>query len=89
MTYEIIVRLKPEWYQKLLDQARPGSPAECCLKNSVYQPSPRPGENEHVLRCDETNIGHLATLADIACPEAIPVLLSAYREAKNNKDSRH
>ncbi|HTM09264.1 MAG TPA: hypothetical protein VL754_12830 [Verrucomicrobiae bacterium] len=77
----VVVHLKPEWYDKLLEDARPQSKVEACLK-SAYAPPPNDPEGEYVLRCDDYTISLLAALADIACPAAIPALSKAYREAK-------
>lgn len=77
----VVVHLKPEWYDKLIENARPNSKVEACL-NSAYAPPPDDPEGEYVLRCDEHTISLIAALADIACPEAIPAMSKAYREAK-------
>lgn len=79
---DVVVRLKPEWYDKLLASARPQSKAEGCLQSARRRHSPGGTPSEYVLRCNEQTIALIAALADIACPEAIPAMLTAYREAK-------
>ena len=79
---DVVVRFKPEWYDKLLASARPQSKAESCLQNATRRQIPGRTELEYVLRCDEQTIALIAALADVACPEAIPAMLAAYREAK-------
>lgn len=80
---DVVVRLKPEWYNKLLAIARPQSKAEACLQSATYRQIPDGGaEAEYVLRCDEQTIALVAALADIVCPEAIPAMSRAYRIAQ-------
>ncbi len=79
---DVVVRLKPEWYDKLLANARPQSKAEACLQSATYRQIPGGTGSEYVLRCDEQTIALVAALADIACPEAIAAMLTAYREAR-------
>lgn len=78
----VVVRLKPEWHDKLLAGARPKSKAEACLQSATSRQIPGRTELEYVLRCDEQTIALVAALADVVCPEAIPAMLTAYREAK-------
>jgi len=79
---DVVVRFKPEWYAKLLAGARPQSKAEACLRSAVRRTIRGSPESEYLLRCDEQTIALIAALADIVCPEAIPAMLAAYREAK-------
>jgi hypothetical protein len=79
---DVVVRLKPEWYDKLLAGARPQSKAEACLQSATNRQISGGTESEFVLRCDENTIALIAALADVACPEAIPAMLAAYRKAK-------
>jgi hypothetical protein len=79
---DVVVRLKPEWYDKLLASARPESKAEACLQSAAHRQIPGGKQSEYVLRCDEQTIALVAALADVVCPEAIPAMLTAYREAK-------
>jgi hypothetical protein len=78
---ELRVHIKPEWYDKLVDSARRGSKAEICLKSATYRQLANESEGEYELRCDDQTISVIAALADVACPEAIPALLQAYRKA--------
>jgi hypothetical protein len=79
---DVVVRLKPEWYDKLLASARPQSKAEACLQSATYRQKPGGTGSEYVLRCDEQTIALVAALADIVCPEAIPAMSRAYRIAQ-------
>jgi hypothetical protein len=78
---DVVVHLKPEWYDKLRKSARPESKASACLKNAIYQVSDN--EGEYILSCDEHTISLIAALADIVCPEAIPAMSRAYRMAQS------
>jgi hypothetical protein len=82
MSLELVIRLKPAWFQKLLECARPETPAERCLKNCVYEPVDGTDENEYTLRADERELAMVAALADEVCPQAVPRLSVAYRTAK-------
>jgi hypothetical protein len=79
---EVVVTLKPEWYDKLAASARPQSKAEACLQSATNRQIPGGTESEFVLRCDENTIALIAALADVVCPEAIPAMIAAYRDAK-------
>jgi hypothetical protein len=79
---EVVVTLKPEWYDKLVASARPQSKAEACLQSATNRRMPDGTESEYVLRCDEQTIAVIAALADVVCPEAIPTMLTAYTRAK-------
>jgi hypothetical protein len=83
MTFELIVRLKPAWFQKLRDHAKPGTPAESCLRNSVYDRVDGSDENEYTMRADDRALGMVAVLADEVCPEAVTRLSIAYRTARS------
>ena len=82
MTMMAVVHLKPQWYEKLVEHARPGSKIEACLNGAAYRKLSDRDEFEYILRCDEHTISLLAALADVACPEAITAMLKAYREAR-------
>lgn len=79
---DVVVTLKPEWYDKLVASARPQSKAEACLQSAINRQTAGGTESEYVLRCDEQSIALVAALADVACPEAIPAMLTAYTRAK-------
>jgi hypothetical protein len=81
MMMDVVVQLKPEWYDKLRKSARPGSKAIACLQNATYEQI-SDDEVEYVLLCDEHTIAFIAALADIVCPEAIPAMSRAYRTAR-------
>jgi hypothetical protein len=74
-----VIRLRPEWRAKLLEAAHPGSDAERCLKGAVYEPGAKGRPGQYVLECDENTMHKVFALADMACPEAIPVMMADYR----------
>ena len=78
---DVVVHLKPDWYDKLRKSARPGSKATACLENAIYRQISA-DEGEYILCCDEYTISLIAALADIVCPEAIPAMSMAYRAAR-------
>jgi hypothetical protein len=78
----VIVHLKPEWYETLLGNARPGSKVEACLNTAVHRQISTPADTEYVMCCDERAISVLAALAAVVCPDALPAMMKAYREAR-------
>lgn len=82
---EVIVHLKPELYEKLAGNARPGSKAEACLNSAVYRQISTPADTEYVMCCDERTISVLAALAAVVCPDALPAMIKAYRNARMAK----
>jgi hypothetical protein len=73
----IVVRLKPEWYERLGARACRGSQAEWCLKHCAAR-----GGGEYLLECDDEELAALAALADASrCPEAIRAMREAYLAA--------
>ena len=78
----VMVHLKPELYEKLAGNARPGSKAEACLNSAVYRQISTPADTEYVMCCDERTISVLAALAAVVCPDALPAMMKAYREAR-------
>lgn len=70
------LRLKPEWYNRLVMRALPGSAAKACLQNSTWM------DGEYLTRCDGGELAALAALADASsCPEAIQAMHEAYLAA--------
>ena len=80
-----IVHLRPESYEKLVANARPGSKAEACLNSAVHRQISTPADTEYVMCCDERTISVLAALAAVVCPDALPAMMKAYREAEPTK----
>ena len=79
MATEVVIHLRPEWHEKILEVAHSGSEAERCLKSAVYRPAPNESKGEYVLHCDEDTMHRIFAMADLACPEAIPAMTNAYR----------
>ena len=74
----VLLRLKPEWHERLAARARRGSEAEWRLKISALR---RPS-GEYILECDDAALTALAALADASnCPDAIQAMRDAYLAA--------
>jgi hypothetical protein len=72
----LVLRLKPEWYDRLAAGALPGSEARACLENSLWV------DGEYLVRCDAPELLALAEIADASrCPEAIEAMRAAYLAA--------
>lgn len=74
-----VIRLRPEWREKLLEAAYPGSEAQHCLKKAVYEPGVRGSPGQFILACDENTMYKIFALADMACPEALPIMMAGFR----------